>query len=121
MKAEQILETSAKIVNGDRRDAYGHPSVNHTCTADLWSTYLNRKYGIKVSLDVRDVCWMNILQKISRDANTPKEDNLVDTIGYTLNIAIDEDEKKKQSIKILYTLPVEPAIYKAQTSAPLYR
>jgi len=95
MNAKEILKKSESIVNGERFESYGHPSENHACTADLWSAYLSRKLCRPVQVDVRDVCQMNILQKISRDANAKKEDNIVDIIGYALNIAIDEDYQAK--------------------------
>ena len=88
MTAKEILQQAETIVTGDRQTHYGHPSVNHGCTADLWTIYIKRVYGVDIELDARDVCWLNILQKISRDANAPKEDNIVDTIGYALNIAM---------------------------------
>jgi hypothetical protein len=85
-----ILQEADNIVNGDRQKFYGHPSDNHGCTALMWSGYLSRRYGIPINLDVRDVCWLNALQKISRDANSPKRDNLVDVAGYAANIEMDE-------------------------------
>lgn len=85
-----ILQEADNIVNGDRQKFYGHPSDNHGCTALMWSGYLSRRYNMKIELDVRDVCWLNALQKISRDANAPKRDNLVDVAGYAANIEMDE-------------------------------
>ena len=94
MKKTSILSEADTIVNGARQETYGHPSDNHGCTAQMWSGYLSRKYGTKIVLDVRDVCWLNALQKISRDANQPKRDNLVDVAGYAANIEMDEERKK---------------------------
>ncbi len=74
-----ILTEAAHLVHGERRAAYGDPSVNHGRTADLWSSYLG------VPITPRQVCMMNILQKISRDAFAPKHDNLVDIAGYAAN------------------------------------
>ena len=115
MNAKEILKKSENIVNGERRESYGHPSENHGCTASFWSAYLSRKLRMSVQLDVRDVCQMNILQKISRDANMKGEDNVVDTIGYALNIAIDEDYqadgapfKNEIPADILTPLPIAP-------------
>lgn len=81
-----ILAEASKVVNGDRQHAYGHPADNHGCTAEMWSAYLSRKYRAPITLDAEDVCWLNVLQKISRHANRPKDDNLVDAVGYILNI-----------------------------------
>lgn len=60
----------------DRQDGYGSPSDNHGRTARIWSAML----GIEVT--ARMVCLLNIAQKVSRDTNAPKRDNLVDIAGY---------------------------------------
>lgn len=64
---------------------YGDPATNHQATADFWRVYVRRKYGVDLPLTGRDVVWMNILQKTSRDANREKRDNLLDTAGYAEN------------------------------------
>lgn len=69
------LEAHA-LVHGARQDTYGTPQNNHGRTAALWGAYLGRP------ITARQVCMLNILQKISRDAHTPKRDNLVDIAGY---------------------------------------
>jgi hypothetical protein len=86
MTPPDILEDAARLVHGDRGDAYGHPLENHECTASLWSAWLTRKLRRPVTLTAEDVCWFNILQKASREANSPKRDNLVDVAGYALNV-----------------------------------
>lgn len=74
-----ILDKAAGLVGGDRRKTYGHPKINHGRTAAMWAAYLG------VPITPRQVCMMNSLQKISRDAHSPKEDNLVDIAGWALN------------------------------------
>lgn len=74
-----ILTEAQSIVDGPRRDDYGHPAVNHGRTAALWSAYL----GVEVS--ARQVCMLNILQKVGRDAHREKRDNLVDIAGWARN------------------------------------
>ncbi|MEK9721898.1 MAG: DUF6378 domain-containing protein [Rhodospirillaceae bacterium] len=74
-----VLAEADRIVNGPRQDAYGHPSVNHACTARMWSAYLGTE------ITPRQVCMLNILQKCSRDAHEPKRDNLVDVAGWAEN------------------------------------
>jgi hypothetical protein len=78
-KKKTILEEAAELVSGPRAQAYGTPAENHGRTADLWSAYL----GVKVS--ARDVCMLNVLQKVSRDRHRPGRDNLVDVAGYAEN------------------------------------
>ena len=85
--AETILDEAARITSGTRNKEYGEPKDNHKCTANLWNTYLTRKYAIyDIEISERDVCILNILQKISRDANMEKRDNLVDICGWARNI-----------------------------------
>lgn len=74
-----ILQDAETVTSGDRREQYGHPFDNHNRTAQLWSAYLGRP------LTARDVCMMNILQKVSRDAHAAVRDNLVDIAGYAAN------------------------------------
>lgn len=74
-----ILAEALKIVYGDRRASYGTPAENHSRTAALWSAYL----GVPIS--PREVCLLNVLQKIGRDAHAPGRDNLVDIAGYAEN------------------------------------
>ena len=107
-----VLDEAAEVTSNDRRRYYGHPRDNHGCTADLWSAYLRRvllaslpSLGLPlddedtiravlpqlVALGARDVCWLNILQKASRDANRPHRDNLVDCAGYARNAEMVEE------------------------------
>lgn len=74
-----ILAEAQSIVDGPRRDDYGPPAVNHARTAALWSAYLG------VDISPRQVCMLNILQKVGRDAHAPKRDNLVDIAGWARN------------------------------------
>jgi hypothetical protein len=76
---KSILEEAAELVRGPRAAAYGTPAENHGRTAALWSAYL----GTAVS--ARDVCMLNVLQKLSRDRHSPGRDNLVDVAGYAEN------------------------------------
>lgn len=76
---ETILEEASRVVDGERNDSYGRPSQNHQRTADLWSAFLGRR------ITPDQVCICNMLQKISRHANSWKRDNLVDIAGYARN------------------------------------
>lgn len=81
-----VLHEADKAVNGARHKDYGHPRVNHGCTAALMRAFLERRYGGSVAFDALDVCAFNILQKVSRLANTPNHhDSLVDICGYAEN------------------------------------
>ena len=85
MDPRTILDQAAEVTAGDRQHFYGHPRDNHGNTALLWRGYLQRRFGLDMDLDARDVCMLMILLKVSRDANLRKEDNLVDIAGYARN------------------------------------
>lgn len=83
-----ILEKADEITKGQRKHDYGSAEVNHTRTANLWNTYLTAKYNTSIELTAEDICYLNILQKITRDMQKAKSDNLVDIAGYARNIEI---------------------------------
>lgn len=83
-----VLREAERIVDGPRRDDYGTPLANHSRTAALWSAYLG------VPITPRQVCMLNVLQKVSRDAHAPKKDNLVDIAGYVRNAQLVEWESQ---------------------------
>ena len=83
--ARNILKEAEKIVNGARRKDYGTPLQNHSCTAELFTSYLKRRGVLKGEVTAEDVCFLNILQKISRAANKITPDGLTDIAGYALN------------------------------------
>jgi hypothetical protein len=101
MTAKELIEQAQVVVSGDRQRDYGHPKANHTCTAQMWSAWLSRKYDMPIVVDTEDVCWMNILQKASRQANKSKDDNAVDVVGYVLNDAMCKDADKKDDVILL--------------------
>jgi hypothetical protein len=76
-----VLDEAAEIVCGDRQKAYGLPEDNHGRTAALWSVFLG------TPITPRQVCYMNILQKCSREVNHSKRDTDVDIAGYAANAA----------------------------------
>lgn len=85
---ETILEEAQRIVNNSRMKDYGTPLDNHTKTAALFSAYL----GIPITAE--QVCYLNILQKISRSIHSFKRDNLVDIVGYAYNLQMVQDERE---------------------------
>lgn len=85
---ENVLEEAQRVVHGSRMKDYGTPLDNHTITAGLFSAYL----GIPITAE--QVCYLNILQKISRSVHSFKRDNLVDIAGYTYNLQMIHDERE---------------------------
>ncbi len=82
-----VLDEAGAVVDGPRRASYGSPAENHGRTAAMWSAYL----GVKIT--ARQVCMLNILQKVSRDAHSARHDNLVDLCGYARNAELIEEER----------------------------
>lgn len=81
-----ILEEANEITNGQRSHDYGDAYTNHSRTAMLWQSYLIGKYDKFIELGAEDVCYLNVLQKVARDMENPKRDNIVDIAGYARNI-----------------------------------
>lgn len=73
-----LIEHALEITSGDRRRDYGRPLINHLRIALQWSNYLG------ITITPEKVVWMMIGLKQAREAHTPKYDNLLDTIGYSL-------------------------------------
>lgn len=93
--AAELLDEAKKIVTGARRQSYGAPEDNFGCIADLWTTFVQRRFrrNDKNSLDPvvfkpADVAGMMILMKCARLAETPNHhDSAVDIAGYAACLA----------------------------------
>lgn len=85
------LQLAYDAVHGDRQRDYGSPAANHERTAALWSAFL----GIRIA--PRDVCWLNVLQKLSRDRHRPTEDNEVDIAGYAENAFMMREQRESNT------------------------
>lgn len=81
-----ILDEAGTTVYGRGEKDYGHPRNNFTDEALAWSAYLHARGLLPRDkfLNARDIAQLNVLQKVIRDGNFPKHDNLVDQIGYSL-------------------------------------
>lgn len=77
MKRQEVLETAAKIVCGERQENYGKPENNFRLIAELWRAYLH------IELTPTDVAMMMALLKIARiKTGTATDDSFVDLAGY---------------------------------------
>ena len=85
-----ILEEADSIIHGARNQTYGHPLENHGLTARYWSVYLGKE------VTAEDVCFLNILQKISRSQHGVdlNRDSLVDIAGYAGNVEMIMEKRK---------------------------
>ncbi len=77
-----VLEDAASCIFGDRNRDYGSPTSDFACSAAMISAYLNRRFGINIALEPRDIGPLMILVKVSRMAHRPKQDNATDIAGY---------------------------------------
>jgi len=71
-----ILDKAKEIVHNDRQKEYGPPIEGFTITAKIWSAML----GIPISAE--QVALLFAVNKISRQLQSHKEDNLIDMAGY---------------------------------------
>ena len=97
---ETILEEAARLTSNDRQKDYGHPLDNHGLTGDLWGAWLERRFrlpGGTLELTAEDVCDLNALQKLSREAHARKRDTDVDVCGYMRNKEMARDERERRA------------------------
>lgn len=77
MKAVEILNDAAAMVDGPRAEQHGDMQTNFTNIARLWSAYLGQ------SLSETDAAMMLALMKIARTkSGTVNEDDYTDACGY---------------------------------------
>lgn len=103
--SDSILLEAQRIIHGDRNTDYGHPLDNHATTAELWNAYIAAKKG--KPLTPEDVCYLNVLQKVSRSVTTGvyKRDTPVDVAGYAGNVEMIHEERERRKSLILAPLP----------------
>jgi hypothetical protein len=89
-KEETILEEANRIVNGDRRKAYGSPTKNLGRTAKIWSGILD------VDITPEQVALCMIGLKVAREVHKSGRDNACDILGYTL--CLDNIIKEKDGL-----------------------
>lgn len=82
---EQNYATQAMdLVFGDREDDYDHPVRDFIFNAFSWTGYLRRKLRPGCVITPLDFPNMMVLAKMSRESHKHKDDNSIDTVGYTL-------------------------------------
>lgn len=74
---KSILQEAEEIINGSRAEDYGSVTENFTKIAVGW-----KEIFADGNFTPRRVALAMVWLKICRDVNTPKRDNLVDSIGY---------------------------------------
>lgn len=89
---ETILEEAVRITSRDRQDDYGHPRHHFKRTIDAINAIFADR--LKRPFEVSDWPLILILDKVSRQSNKSKRDNLVDIAGYARTAEMLEEVKK---------------------------
>lgn len=79
-----IIEEAAEITSGSRQWSYGDAESNHGCAAKLKAAYRERRGD--ADLDGVDHCVEMMLTKIARFAHGRNRDDIVDVVGYAINV-----------------------------------
>lgn len=83
-RREQVLETAKKYITKDRNSVYGDAEDNFSTIAEMWTSYLSRRFGITIPIETYDVANLDGLQKMARLANYPlHQDSYIDNAGYS--------------------------------------
>lgn len=83
MTRENTLNFALDYVTNDRNVDNGDPEDNFGSIAELWTFWLEKKYGITFKLTATDVAMLSIMIKIARLLVTEtKHDNWIDIAGY---------------------------------------
>ena len=81
MTNNRILDEAAAIVNGEKQQQYGHPSVHFARVAAGWETIFAD--GV---FDEERIALAMVWFKMCRQLQTNKQDNIIDAIGYLLTV-----------------------------------
>jgi len=73
----KCLDNAKELINGPRRAAYGPVEESFNRVALMWTAILQKE------ITPHQVALMMVAFKISREANSHKQDNLDDIAGYT--------------------------------------
>jgi hypothetical protein len=83
MKASQIANHAAGLLDGDRQKTHGDKRANFESMAAFWTTYLRQRFGCDITLTATDAALMMVQLKVVRTlggAHNP--DDYVDGVGY---------------------------------------
>jgi hypothetical protein len=91
---QDILAEARDIIRGPRMAHYGHPRINLQTIAELWTTYLKRRFPNGVTqLEAQDVCVLMILLKTGRlTSGVYHRDTPLDIAGYAGLIEVVQED-----------------------------
>lgn len=87
--SNDVLSSTNDVLSSlveERGASYGPPEENHERTALLYNAYLLGRFGVDLGVTREDVCWLAILQKISREMHGGTDDGPRDVQGYARNV-----------------------------------
>jgi hypothetical protein len=106
-----ILKQANEVITGPRQADYGHSLDNLGCIAEFWSTFIYKRFKIRINLTAEDASLMMVLLKIDREANLHKDDNLIDGAGYLgLVQEIIEERKRREMASKTDTRSAHPDV-----------
>lgn len=88
---ETWLDKAKNISTNDRRKAYGHPLPNFLRAAIAFTPILGHP------ITPLQVAELQVSWKVVRDVNTFKDDNWIDTIGYSNTVQMMDDRMKEMN------------------------
>jgi len=89
-----VCDEGKRLSNTVRQNSYGHPIDDWSKTAKMWSAVLTRK--LKEDITAEEAAMMMVCVKMSREANMPKDDNVVDMAGYVNVLDIIKRERARR-------------------------
>lgn len=92
---ESILQEAHRLTHGARNKDYGHPLDDYTRTARMFSALMADK--LKEPLTAADMAMAMMCVKLSRQANSPKRDNMTDAAGYAWVVQACHEEEARRA------------------------
>lgn len=96
---KNILHEADKLTSGERRQAYGHPLDDYSCTADLFTALLHRAGKLKEHEKIEPAlaALLMIAVKMSRLSGQPDHrDSIIDIAGYARCIELIHEEYNRR-------------------------
>lgn len=88
MKPEDLIDEAVRLVNTDRQKTYDHPFDNFSRIGLIWSAILDKE----ITPEQVALCMVGV--KLAREAYAPKDDNIIDGVGYFLTLAKVREARK---------------------------
>jgi len=71
-----VLQEASTLVDNDRNEFYGHPSIKYEMIAKVWSALFS------INITPREVVLAMMAVKLCRESIKHKRDNITDIAGY---------------------------------------